>query len=115
VSFSRTDAAGVYQARLTRIDGTDEDPRLYAVNVDAEEGDLKTVSGPQLAARLKGVDYRYEQAAAFQYTTNELAGWNISQWLLYLLIVLLIGEQVLAYSAGYHPPARRPAAKGGVR
>ena len=47
---------------------------------------------------------------------NAIAGINLSQNLLYALIVLLIAEQVLAYSASYHPPAaHRFAAKGGTR
>ncbi len=116
VSVSDTSASGVYQAKLTRKDGAKE-VRSYALNVDAEEGSLKALSGPQLAARLEGVEYQYEQADAFQYTMADLSGGNIGQWLLYLLIVLLIGEQILAWSASYHPPAGhgRAPARGGVR
>jgi len=112
VSLSQTDAGGMYEARLTRTDGTAE-VRRFAINVDAGEGDLDALSGPQLATRLEGVDYRYEQAATFRYAVNELAGYNVSQWLLYLLILLLIGEQILAYSISYHPPARRRTAAAG--
>lgn len=114
VSLAKTDLSGVYQAELTRQDGSRE-VRPFAFNVDAAEGDLKTMSGPQLAKRLQGVDYRYEQADGFQYTMTELAGHNISDWLLYLLVVLLIGEQVLAWSASYHPPRQHGTApaKGG--
>jgi len=116
VSVSDTSASGIYQDKLTRKDGAKE-ARSYALNVDAEEGSLKALSGPQLAARLEGVEYQYEQADAFQYTMADLSGGNIGQWLLYLLIVLLIGEQILAWSASYHPPAGhgRAPAKGGVR
>ncbi len=109
----QTDVSGIYQAELKRKDGSAE-VRSYALNVDAEEGNLEAFSGAQLAARLEGVDYQYEQAAAFQYTMSELAGQNISEWLLYLLIVMLIGEQILAWSASYHqrpplPAAQRPS------
>ena len=115
VSLAETGTSGVYEARLTRTDGTAE-TRRFALNVDAAEGDLKALSGPQLAARLEGVDYRYEQAAMFQYAVSELAGYNVSRWLLYLLILLLIGEQVLAYWTSYHPPAQaRAAVEGGAR
>ena len=114
-SLSETDNSGVYEARLTKNDGTIE-ARRYAVNVNPDEGNLAALSGPQLAARLDGVKFRYEQAAAFHYTLGELAGYNMGPWLLYLLVVLLAGEQILAWSASYHPPARtrRPAVAGGV-
>jgi hypothetical protein len=115
VSFAQTDLSGIYEAKLTRNDGTDE-IRSYALNVDAEEGNLKALSGAQLAERLNDVDYEYEQAGVFQYTLTELAGYDVSEWLLYLLIVMLIGEQILAWSCSYHPPSFRSAgAKGGVR
>ena len=73
-------------------------------------------SGPALATRLDGVDYIYKQASMFQHTETETAGPDVSDWLLCLLVLLLIGEQILAWSTSYHPP--RPAAaqaKGGVR
>jgi hypothetical protein len=103
VSFLKTELSGIYQAELRRKDGGSE-VRGYALNVDPQEGNLRTVSGPGLATRLEGIDYQYDQADAFQYAMTELAGYNISQWLLYLLVVLLIGEQILAWSASYHPP-----------
>lgn len=116
VSLAETDISGMYQARLARSDGNAE-VRHYAFNVEAEEGDLEALAGPQLATRLEGVKYLYKQASAFQYSVSQLAGYNVSEWLLYLLVLLLIGEQILAWSASYHPSARPKAmpAKGGVR
>jgi len=99
------DRSGIYEATLSRKDGTEE-VRRFAFNVDAEEGDLACVGGPHLAERLKGVDYQYEPAALFQYAGEELAGYNMSEPLLYALALLLIGEQVLAWSASYHPRSR---------
>ncbi len=114
-SLGETDAAGLYQARLARKDGKEE-TRRYAFNVEPEEGDLKTVWGPDLATRLKDVDCKFQQAALFQYAAEERAGHNLSLTLLYALVGLLIGEQLLAYSASYHPPARlHPQAAGGGR
>ena len=105
VSFSGTDAGGIYQALLTKADGSDE-RRRFAFNVDTAEGDLKAMSRGDLAERLAGLRYEYRQAADFQYTVGEADGYNISDWLLYLLIVLLIGEQLVAWWASYHPAAR---------
>ncbi len=114
-SLPATGLSGVYEAVLKRKDGGAE-VRRFAFNVEAEEGDLKTLTGSELAARLKGVPYEYEQAAMFEYAAGELAGYRLSEPLLYLLILVLVGEQVLARSASYHPRTRRqPASQGGAR
>lgn len=117
-SFSHTRKSGVYTAQLTRTDGSKGGKRLFALNVDAAEGDLETVSREQLAERLEGVKYLYKQASSFRDTQTDTAGSNVSDWWLVLLVLLLIGEQILAYSAGYHPPARFAAAgvaEGGAK
>ena len=80
--------------------------RRYAVNVDPAEGDLAIVGAEQLASRLEGVKYQYAQAATFQTAAAESAGYNLTEPILYGLVLLLIGEQLLAWSASYH-------AKGG--
>jgi hypothetical protein len=105
VTITDTDAAGVYEAGLFRSDGSRE-VRRYAVNVDPAEGDLRTISAQQLADRLEGVRYQYEQAGLFRYAANQLAGIDLSGSLLYLLVALLIIEQILAWSASYHPSKR---------
>jgi hypothetical protein len=105
-SFPDTAESGFYEAQLTLANNAPE-TRRYAVNVDPAEGDLAALQGEQLATRLQGVKYRYQQAAAFQAVSAELAGSNLAEAILYALILLLIGEQVLAWSASYHPP-RRP-------
>ena len=104
---------GFYEVRLTRANGAVE-TRRYAVNVDPAEGDLKTATAEQIAAGLAGVKYQFEQAASFQSAPSEIAGSNFGEAILYGLIVLLIGEQVLAWSASYHPARRRALAQGGA-
>jgi hypothetical protein len=111
-SFSDTDLSGFYEAQLTRANNAVE-TRRYAVNVDAAEGDLAVVSGEQLAARLEGVKYQFDYAAAFQSAAGELAGSNLGEAILYGLILLLIGEQILAWSASYHPAKSRALPQGG--
>jgi hypothetical protein len=114
-SLPGTDQSGIYEVTLARKDETQE-IRRYALNVEAEEGDLRTLAGSGLAARLEGVRYEYHEAADFESTVAELAGSTLSQPLLYLLIVLLVGEQILAWSASYHPRARhRLPVEGGRR
>lgn len=111
-SLADVGVSGFYEAQLARTDGSAE-VRHYAVNVDASEGDLATVTAEQLAARLEGVAYKYEQASAFQFAASDSAGYNLGEPLLYLLILLLLGEQVLAWSASYHPASPRGLARQG--
>jgi hypothetical protein len=114
-SLPEAEVAGIYEAQLLKSDGGRE-TRRYAVNVDASEGDLRVLSSAQLDHHLSGVHYAYAQAGNYRVAENAIAGINLSQNLLYALIVLLIAEQMLAYSASYHPPAaHRFVAKGGAR
>jgi hypothetical protein len=51
----------------------------------------------------------------FEYAVDQLAGYHLSRPLLYLLVLLLVGEQILAWSASYHPsPGKRASGKGGA-
>jgi hypothetical protein len=102
-AFPQTETSGFYEVQLTKTTGKPE-VRYFAVNVDPAEGDLKAASGSDLAARLMPeLKYQFEQAATFQSNLGETSGHNLSEALLYALIILLIGEQLLAWSAGYHP------------
>jgi hypothetical protein len=105
VALDDTDVAGMYEAVLKQKKGGKEETRHYAVNVDPAEGNLKTLWAPELAVRLKDAECEFHQAATFRYAGEERPGSNLSLTLLYVLIVLLVGEQLLAYWASYHPPA----------
>ncbi len=109
VSFPDTDTGGIYRLALNTTDGKAE-TRLFAYNVPAEEGDLKLLGGEQLADRLRGVRFEYQRAEDFQFDPAAAAGFNMGQAILYFLVALLIGEQLLAYSISYHPPLVRGAA-----
>jgi len=113
VSLDATNTSGFYEAQLTRTDGNPE-TRLFALNVDATEGDLAALGAEQLAPRLEGVKYQYEQAAALPSTLSDPAGYNLSEAILFGLILLLLGEQILAWSASYHVRQRRALAPGGA-
>jgi len=113
-SFFDADRSGFYEAQLVRTDNSVE-TRRYAMNVNPAEGDLAALDGQHLASGLQGVKYQFEQAAVFQSTTGELAGYNLGEAVLYALVLLLIGEQVLAWSASYHLHRRDvPRAQGGA-
>jgi hypothetical protein len=55
------------------------------------------------------VVYEFHRAGELAVTGSD-AGQNLGETILYLLVALLIGEQLLAYSASYHPPRRELAA-----
>jgi hypothetical protein len=100
--LNETDASGIYEARLTRLDGTELVER-FALNVVPDEGDLKKLSSEALAARLEGVRYEYHEAQDINYNPQQLAGFNLAESLLFVLLAILLGEQVLAYACSYHP------------
>jgi hypothetical protein len=97
------DSTGVYEAQLMAASGELE-KRRFAYNVLADEGDLQTIDQEQLANRLAGVRYQYHQASQLSYNSQQLAGFNLGQSLMYLLIAVLLIEQFLAYLFSYHPP-----------
>jgi hypothetical protein len=97
-----TPKSGVYQAQLTLTDGTQKVER-YSYNVNPEEGDLKKLDAVQLAGRLGSVRYEYHRSGDINYNPQQLAGFNLSESLLYALIAVLLVESVLAYACSYHP------------
>lgn len=110
-SLADTNVSGFYEVRLARTDGAAE-TRRYAVNVDSAEGDLAALDARQLAARLEGVKYQYQQAAAFQSVLDEPPGYHLAEALLFGLVLLLLAEQMLAWSCSYHLSSRGAAAGG---
>ena len=117
--LAETDVSGYYQALLTPSDtrlGDKLETRYYAYNVEPGEGDLAALDQAQLAERLKGLKYQFEKAAVFQMAQTESTGDSLREAILYALMFLLVGEQLLAYSASYHPVLPKPLiAAGGVR
>ena len=97
--------SGVWQFDLQPREGNPE-RRLVAVNVAPGEGDLHHLDREQLAQRLTGIDYQFSFAAQLSGSDEQLAGFRLSDTLLYLLAAILLFEQWLAYRASYH---QRPA------
>ncbi len=100
--------SGVYEAQLTRRDKSTETLK-YAYNVSPEEGNLKIVDGPGLETRLGGVKYRFVPASDAFFDAQEFDRANMGRMVMYLLIAILVGEQLLSYSASYHPSAKELA------
>jgi hypothetical protein len=111
-SLPATDRSGFYTVRLTRGDGSPE-TQTFAVNVNPAEGNLAALDAEQLAVRLRGIRYRYEQASAFQTSAAGFDGHDLTETILCLLVILLVIEQLLALSASYHPTAVHRLPQGG--
>ncbi len=97
-----TDRSGIYEAWPVTTAG-EKDVRRFAVNVETGEGDLAMVDSKKLLANLDPIKAEFRYADEYNYEMAGLAGNNRSLLLMCLLVCLLLAEQVLAYSASYHP------------
>jgi hypothetical protein len=98
---AETDRRGVYEAWPISVKG-EVDLRRWAFNVDPDEGDLTGVPSADLLARLDPVKVEYHLADQYEQEEVASTGYNLSYLLMLLLVGLLVGEQLLAYSASYH-------------
>ncbi len=114
VIYTKTETAGFYKAQLTQPSQKTE-IRNFAVNVDPLEGDLRALAGPDLASRLAPLKYEFETAAKYSSKIDETQGRNLGDFFLLILLIVLILEQVFAWSCGYHISSRmtNPWAPGG--
>jgi hypothetical protein len=99
-------ASGIYEVQLQPLDGPPE-RRAFAFNVPVGEGDLRVVSREELAQQLAGVEFQLHDAADMTIDSEQLAGLQLGDSLLAVLIVILVAEQVLAYIASFHAPIVR--------
>ena len=99
---------GIYEARWRRLDGG-ERQRLAAVNVDPTEGRLERVGRERLDRAVEGVAFRYDRADTLQAASGGLDGASLMKPMLLAVVAVLLLEQLLAYTAGYHPLSRRPS------
>lgn len=114
-TFAKTSVGGFYRATLTTRTNKPES-RVFAVNVDPAEGDLKALTGADVLARL-GPDLKpkFDYASSFETKLDEAQGRNLGEWLLYVLVIVLVLEQLLAWSCGYHvsaAPGKLPSPSG---
>lgn len=97
-----TDNAGVYVANLVTLEGQPKQQR-FVVNVPTAESDLALLQPQELAEQLDGLDLEIHSSEELEYESTTQDGFSWSLLLAGLLVVLLLSEQVLAYSASYHP------------
>jgi hypothetical protein len=104
VDYDRTDYPGVYRVRLVADEVNVE--RWFAYNTGRDEGRLELADttsirkslGPELAA---GV--RIQEAGSTEWLSGEESDRDIREWILGLLILVLLAEQVMAYRLSFHP------------
>ena len=94
-------ASGIYEVQLRATQGNVE-RREFAFNVPTGEGDLALVPRDDLARQLAGVKYQLHEASDMAVDEQQLAGFQMSDALLVVLIAVLLAEQLLAYVASYH-------------
>jgi hypothetical protein len=94
-------ASGVYEVQLQRADGPPE-RRAFAFNVPVGEGDLHIVPRDDLTRQLAGVEFQFHDADDMSVNQQQLAGLQLGDALLAALVVVLLGEQLLAYVASFH-------------
>lgn len=105
LAFGETGVPGPYRMTMTRGNG-EVIRRVRAYNVDPAEGSLEIADSATLAQRLPGVRYVYSKAADFEGEREESRA-DVRDWLLLILVILLVGEGLLAFRMSYHPPVAK--------
>lgn len=93
-----TTKQGFYELKLSNRDGTNESV-LFAANVDPSEGDLRRANLDSLQKELRDTNVQFISGAS---STLGGIGAQVEIWkyLLWLLVGLLLGEQVLGWLFG---------------
>jgi hypothetical protein len=102
--------SGIYSVQLQPVQGEVEN-RQIAVNVTAGEGDLAIEPREELKRQLAGVEFELHDAADMALNARQIAGFQMSDALLAILIVALVAEQLFAYMASYHVAPLRGATR----
>ena len=96
IRWEQTDAAGLYQFVLKRLDGG-EGIRLAAVNVDSRESDLTPAQETELRRALVGLPFEYVQGLDRVAQAADEARIELWQPVLILATLVLMSEQCLAW------------------
>ncbi len=95
--------SGVYTAQAMTLEGQPEQQR-FIVSVPISESDLALLQSQELAEQFEDLHVQVHSADELDYDFSMgQDGFAWGRLLGMLLIALLIGEQLLAYSASYHP------------
>jgi hypothetical protein len=99
LEWARTDLPGIYQFELVETSGL-VTRRHVAVNVDPSESDLRRVDRTTLMASAGGIEVTYVEGAQLADGTQTESRYELWPALLVALVVVLMGEQTLAWWFG---------------
>ncbi len=94
-TFTRTEQAGFYEAELKERSGATAH-RSFAVNVDAQEGEIELADVAILSEVLRPLNVSVESAAGFSADFDFTGQSSLSDVLLLFVILLLVSEIFLA-------------------
>ncbi len=101
--FRETDEPGVYGVRLVDQNQVTEE-RLLAYNVPLQESELALAATPDLRKRLgDNPQVTIHEPGQLDWVQGQEAGSEIRKALLWVLLVLFVLEQLMAYRLSYHP------------
>jgi hypothetical protein len=100
LEYPQTKAQGFYNIKLTRRDGGTDD-LLFAANVEPTEGDLKRVDRTVMEKEFAETNVRLIEAASAQSLADVSSRTELWWYLLWSLVVVLCGEQLLGWYFGW--------------
>ena len=104
-SFRDTDTPGIYRVRLLDQAQTPVE-RWITFNVPAEESNLSLASTELIRKQLgDNLEIQIHEPGEFSWIAGRDAGQEVRFWLLILLFVILLAEQLLACRLSFHPKA----------
>lgn len=110
-TFRNTDDPGIYTIRRFKTDNT-EDPEILAFNVPIEESEMTLADTTEMKQRLgSGSRIRIHEFGDFSWIKSRQAGQEIREMLLYLILAVLLCEQLLALRLSYHMNPSQPRAQ----
>ena len=101
--YKNTDEPGVYSLTVKRQDAGEE-TRRYAYNVSDAESRLKLTTSEVIKRRLgPDVKAQIQEVGDFNWVHGEESTREIHDYVLMLLLIILLAEQVMALRLSYHP------------
>ncbi|MBE6428963.1 MAG: hypothetical protein E7028_10390 [Planctomycetaceae bacterium] len=101
ISTSPVPQPGVFWAELKGLEHSNE-KRLFAVNVDQREGDLKKISREELARTFENIPFDFVLSEKFHFKADDTGRSPLSDWILVFMLIWIILEMLMAASASWH-------------
>ncbi len=97
-----TEEPGVYVLRLNTQSGEQEE-RWVSFNVSPLESPMELAEDPDLVRELSDADVTVHPAGDLSWIQFDSQGQEPRWWILGLLLLVMLAEQMLAYRLSYHP------------